>query len=264
MYAATDRNGESRPIVTMDNVLLGPDGTGGQRKRARLRRHRRTVAANRRGEPVAEVEVGTQLLPPGAKKPRSRNHASISPNAPSAWCSSSASLRPVTGRGLRDLLAAVGAPGNRGPNAGQDDRYHAAERIGSSHAARHDRPWPDGSQHRAPPDARRAYVCRLRRQPRRRGGARGEGATGATTLDDFVAKLDAPRCAWVMVPAGDITETTVREIGARLSAATPSSTAATRTTGTTFAALPSSPSAGFATSTAARAAVSSVSSAASA
>ena len=44
-----------------------------------------------------------------------------------------------------------------------------------------------------------------------------EGATGATTLDDFVAKLDAPRRAWVMVPAGEITETTVREIAARLS-----------------------------------------------
>src|SRR5256712_13896384 len=30
----------------------------------------------------------------------------------------------------------------------------------------------------------------------------GEGAVGTTTLDDFVAKLAAPRVAWVMVPAG--------------------------------------------------------------
>jgi 6-phosphogluconate dehydrogenase len=45
-----------------------------------------------------------------------------------------------------------------------------------------------------------------------------EGATGANTLDDFVAKLDVPRRAWVMVPAGEITETTVHEIGSRLSA----------------------------------------------
>src|SRR2546428_11807535 len=30
----------------------------------------------------------------------------------------------------------------------------------------------------------------------------GEGAGGALTLDDFVAKLKAPRVAWVMVPAG--------------------------------------------------------------
>ncbi|HTT53609.1 MAG TPA: decarboxylating 6-phosphogluconate dehydrogenase [Streptosporangiaceae bacterium] len=29
----------------------------------------------------------------------------------------------------------------------------------------------------------------------------GEGATGATTLQEFVAKLDKPRAAWVMLPA---------------------------------------------------------------
>jgi 6-phosphogluconate dehydrogenase len=29
-----------------------------------------------------------------------------------------------------------------------------------------------------------------------------EGATGATTLEDFVAALDKPRVAWVMIPAG--------------------------------------------------------------
>src|SRR6185312_10591327 len=29
----------------------------------------------------------------------------------------------------------------------------------------------------------------------------GEGATGATTLEQFVAKLDKPRAAWVMLPA---------------------------------------------------------------
>lgn len=43
-----------------------------------------------------------------------------------------------------------------------------------------------------------------------------EGATGADSLDDFVAKLDAPRHAWVMVPAGELTESTVRELAARL------------------------------------------------
>jgi 6-phosphogluconate dehydrogenase len=45
-----------------------------------------------------------------------------------------------------------------------------------------------------------------------------EGATGSTSIDDLVAQLDVPRRVWVMVPAGEITESTVRELGARLSA----------------------------------------------
>ena len=43
-----------------------------------------------------------------------------------------------------------------------------------------------------------------------------EGATAADSLDDFVAKLEAPRNAWVMVPAGEITESTVSELASRL------------------------------------------------
>jgi 6-phosphogluconate dehydrogenase len=43
-----------------------------------------------------------------------------------------------------------------------------------------------------------------------------EGATGATSLDEFVAKLEAPRAAWVMVPAGEITEGAVNDLGGRL------------------------------------------------
>ena len=43
-----------------------------------------------------------------------------------------------------------------------------------------------------------------------------EGATGADSLDEFVAKLSAPRAAWVMVPAGKLTEDTVSELGERL------------------------------------------------
>jgi len=36
-----------------------------------------------------------------------------------------------------------------------------------------------------------------------------DGATGATTLEDFAAKLEKPRTAWVMVPAGEITDKTI-------------------------------------------------------
>ena len=40
----------------------------------------------------------------------------------------------------------------------------------------------------------------------------GEGATGADTLEDFVAKLEKPRTAWVMLPAGKITEATIEAL----------------------------------------------------
>src|SRR4051794_1083564 len=39
-----------------------------------------------------------------------------------------------------------------------------------------------------------------------------EGALGAGTLEDFVTKLDKPRTAWVMLPAGKITETTIETL----------------------------------------------------
>jgi len=43
-----------------------------------------------------------------------------------------------------------------------------------------------------------------------------EGATGAATLDEFVAQLQPPRTAWLMVPAGDPTEGLVQELGKRM------------------------------------------------
>ena len=46
--------------------------------------------------------------------------------------------------------------------------------------------------------------------------AESEKITGADSLDDFVAKLEVPRAAWVMVPAGEITESTVNELGSKL------------------------------------------------
>ena len=45
-----------------------------------------------------------------------------------------------------------------------------------------------------------------------------EGATGSTSLDDFVSKLTKPRAAWVMVPAGSPTEQTVNALGQRFEA----------------------------------------------
>ena len=44
----------------------------------------------------------------------------------------------------------------------------------------------------------------------------GEGAVGATSLDDFVNKLSKPRAAWAMVPAGDPTEQTVLALAERM------------------------------------------------
>jgi 6-phosphogluconate dehydrogenase len=40
----------------------------------------------------------------------------------------------------------------------------------------------------------------------------GEGAAGASSLKELAEQLDAPRAVWIMVPAGDITESTVKEV----------------------------------------------------
>jgi 6-phosphogluconate dehydrogenase len=44
------------------------------------------------------------------------------------------------------------------------------------------------------------------------GEAEGHGATGAGTLEEMVQKLAAPRTVWIMVPAGDPTQSTVEEL----------------------------------------------------
>src|ERR1700728_5120551 len=43
-----------------------------------------------------------------------------------------------------------------------------------------------------------------------------EGATGADSIEDFVAKLEVPRAAWVMVPAA-YTGDTVEKLAAAMS-----------------------------------------------
>ncbi len=45
-----------------------------------------------------------------------------------------------------------------------------------------------------------------------------EGATGTTSLDEFVRALAKPRAAWVMVPAGNPTEQTVMALAQRMEA----------------------------------------------
>jgi 6-phosphogluconate dehydrogenase len=47
--------------------------------------------------------------------------------------------------------------------------------------------------------------------------AEGHGATGASSLEDLVDKLEAPRTVWIMIPAGDPTEQTVSQLGELLS-----------------------------------------------
>jgi 6-phosphogluconate dehydrogenase len=44
------------------------------------------------------------------------------------------------------------------------------------------------------------------------GATEGHGATGATSLEDLVSRLEAPRTVWIMVPAGDPTESTVEAL----------------------------------------------------
>jgi 6-phosphogluconate dehydrogenase len=45
-----------------------------------------------------------------------------------------------------------------------------------------------------------------------------EGATGAASMDEFAEKLNPPRAAWVMVPAGNPTDQTVAALGERFEA----------------------------------------------
>ncbi len=56
------------------------------------------------------------------------------------------------------------------------------------------------------------------RDPRAVADVTDEGATAAKDLDDLAAKLQPPRLAWVMLPAGQITDDTVMALGERFAA----------------------------------------------
>ena len=43
--------------------------------------------------------------------------------------------------------------------------------------------------------------------------AEGQGASGASSLEELVSKLEPPRTVWIMVPSGDPTQSTVDELG---------------------------------------------------
>jgi 6-phosphogluconate dehydrogenase len=47
-------------------------------------------------------------------------------------------------------------------------------------------------------------------------GLAGEGAEGASSLQELASKLSAPRAVWVMVPSGEITERTIADLAAVL------------------------------------------------
>ena len=81
------------------------------------------------------------------------------------------------------------------------------------HATRHDRPRPDGRQHRPPADEERPHRRGLRQGcegGRRRSPAKARPAP--TRWKISCAKLEKPRTAWVMLPAGEITEATIEAL----------------------------------------------------
>jgi 6-phosphogluconate dehydrogenase len=62
----------------------------------------------------------------------------------------------------------------------------------------------------------RHEVVAYDRDPRAVAAVVEKGAVGATSLGDMISKLRSPRAIWLMLPAGDPTEATLREIAGAL------------------------------------------------
>src|SRR5262245_11957618 len=52
--------------------------------------------------------------------------------------------------------------------------------------------------------------------PKEVAALESEGAVGTRSIGDLVGKLATPRAVWVMVPAGEITDQVIRELGEHL------------------------------------------------
>jgi 6-phosphogluconate dehydrogenase len=56
------------------------------------------------------------------------------------------------------------------------------------------------------------------RSPEQVAALAGEGATGASGLDDLLARLTPPRAVWLMLPAGGPTEATIADLAGEMAA----------------------------------------------
>src|SRR5439155_10894201 len=56
------------------------------------------------------------------------------------------------------------------------------------------------------------HIVAYNRTPEKTKELSGEGADAAFTIAELVSKLEKPRVAWIMVPAGDATEAQIKEL----------------------------------------------------